>query len=175
MKINVLAELRQPIGSTSSSELEGLRLKTEDLEVTELNGTVKTVRTDRGLLVTVIADALVQEQCSRCLQPVSTPLRINFTEEYFPTIDPNTGAPLHFPDAGDSFEISKDFFLDLTEGVRQYVLMSEPWKPLCSEDCRGFCPRCGADLNQHPCNCAEAGDHRWEPLAALSRSLKGDN
>ena len=43
--------------------------------------------------------------------------------------------------------------LDLHEGVRQYILMSEPAKPLCRPDCKGLCPECGNNLNQTTCSC----------------------
>jgi uncharacterized protein len=173
MKIHVLTELRQPIGATTSSEIEGLVLKADGVEVSGLSGTVTTVRTDQGLLVTLKASAQVQEECSRCLKPVRMQVQVKFEEEYIPTVDPDTGVPIRQAERGDEFRISKDFFLDLTEGLRQYILMGEPPKPLCTEDCKGLCPECGTDLNQSRCSCAPAGDPRWGALAGLARNPEG--
>lgn len=173
LRIHVLAELRQSIGATASYELKDVRLSHEDLEVSGLDGMVTMVRTDRGLLVTVGADGVMREQCSRCLQPVLSPVKVRFTEEYVPVIDPETSAALRIDDYPDAFRISKGFFLDLTEGIRQYTLMSEPSKPLCSPSCKGLCPECGMDRNQASCSCTETRDPRWEQLAAIARKVEG--
>ncbi len=43
--------------------------------------------------------------------------------------------------------------LDLGEEAREALLLEVPMTPRCREDCRGLCPRCGADLNAGPCGC----------------------
>jgi uncharacterized protein len=43
-------------------------------------------------------------------------------------------------------------------------------KPLCREDCRGLCPRCGSDLNVSECGCVvEEVDPRWRALQLLKK------
>jgi len=49
--------------------------------------------------------------------------------------------------------LSSDEIIDLTEGVREEIMLNLPLKNLCSEDCKGLCPRCGKDLNEGPCGC----------------------
>jgi uncharacterized protein len=44
--------------------------------------------------------------------------------------------------------------LDLTETVRESLLLELPISPHCREECPGLCPKCGADLNGGPCGCA---------------------
>jgi uncharacterized protein len=44
--------------------------------------------------------------------------------------------------------------LDLREQVRETLLLEVPMTPRCRPDCRGLCPRCGANLNLGPCGCA---------------------
>ncbi len=44
--------------------------------------------------------------------------------------------------------------LDLREEVRESLLLEIPMTPHCREECRGLCPRCGANLNEGPCACA---------------------
>jgi len=44
--------------------------------------------------------------------------------------------------------------LDLGPVARETLLLETPMAPRCREDCRGLCPRCGADLNDGPCGCA---------------------
>jgi uncharacterized protein len=47
--------------------------------------------------------------------------------------------------------------IDLTPAIREELLLRLSAFPLCRADCRGLCPRCGADLNAGPCQCAAAG------------------
>jgi len=169
MRINVLGELRQPVGYAFSTELEEDAVPIDGPEVQILSGTVNLLRTDRGLLAAVEASGVSHEQCSRCLKPVRTPIEISFKEEYVPVSDPNTGATVRVDDPHETFRIGDDFILDLNEGIRQYVLMAEPSKPLCRRACAGLCVRCGADLNAGACNCNSQEDARWLPLAALSK------
>ena len=59
--------------------------------------------------------------------------------------------------------------LDLGEDVRQFLILAVPQKLLCKDDCRGLCPKCGANRNKVACNCAEdATDPRWEALKKMT-------
>ena len=58
--------------------------------------------------------------------------------------------------------------LDLSDAVREHVILGMPEYVMCREDCRGLCPHCGTDLNRDSCDCtAEPVDDRW---AALRRA-----
>jgi uncharacterized protein len=96
---------------------------------------------------------------------------IQFQEEYVPTVDADTGAKIYISEDDEAFRIDPQFWLDLREGLRQYILMSEPAKPLCHEACAGLCPACGADLNQGPCDCQPSTDERWNVLAGLKKEI----
>lgn len=56
--------------------------------------------------------------------------------------------------------------INLDDIVEEQVLLALPFRPLCSEACRGLCPDCGIDLNQHECDCAR-GAFRENKFAAL--------
>ncbi len=43
--------------------------------------------------------------------------------------------------------------LDVREEAREALLLELPMTPHCRDDCKGLCPRCGADLNLGPCEC----------------------
>jgi len=45
--------------------------------------------------------------------------------------------------------------IDLEDILREHFLLNLPAHPLCSENCRGICPGCGADLNHENCSCVE--------------------
>lgn len=167
MLFNVLHELRQGIGAVNEYELREAETKVDDVLIRNLEGTVRFLRTDRGLLARVRALGTMDEECSRCLHAVLAPVEIDFEEEYVPEIDADTGTPLRTKDVEDAFRISPRFELDLREGLRQYILISEPAKPLCKAECAGLCTICGADLNAGPHECEQATDERWSTLAGL--------
>lgn len=55
--------------------------------------------------------------------------------------------------------------LDITEDIMDMVILSLPMKPLCSDKCRGLCPKCGINLNEEECDCVlEEIDPRLEKL-----------
>jgi uncharacterized protein len=59
-------------------------------------------------------------------------------------------------------------FLDLTEEVREAIILALPGYPVCHEACKGLCMACGANLNRTTCSCHETDrDSRWAALNAL--------
>lgn len=172
MRLNVLKELQQPIGSESTYDIDEPLLLADGLRLEDVKGVAAMLRTDRGLLVTVDAIGVTRDECARCLKEISCEIEIDFQEEYVPVADPNTGSRIHVEPDDEVFRIDADFDLDLTEGLRQYILISEPTKPLCSPACAGLCPSCGADLNQGPCGCLPGADERWSALAGLKKESR---
>lgn len=59
--------------------------------------------------------------------------------------------------------------VDVGDLARTALILDMDTKTLCSEDCKGLCPRCGANLNDGPCGCKQEGDPR---LAALAKLLE---
>ena len=57
--------------------------------------------------------------------------------------------------------------VDVGELARTAFILGMDTKTLCSEDCKGLCPRCGADLNLGPCSCGKETDPRLAVLAKL--------
>lgn len=170
MQLNVLGELLQRVGKATTYDVDQPSRRLTDVDLESLSGRLTLLRTDRGLLASIDATATIQARCSRCLVEADCILHIEFEEEYVPVIDAITGARIGVSEGEDVFRIGPDFVLDLREGLRQYVLMAEPTKPLCKPDCAGLCPECGADRNKAPCRCRPDGDMRWRALAGLKIS-----
>jgi uncharacterized protein len=85
------------------------------------------------------------------------------------TIDIHTGRKRDlFEDQEGQFTIDDHHLLDISESVRQYAVTAVPIQPLCTNDCLGFCSKCGADLNEGNCDCQTDLDPRWAPLRSLS-------
>jgi uncharacterized protein len=125
--------------------LEGIRIHLRALKVHEMIEVEGRIAT------------LVRFSCSRCLKdfdlPVEEPFALTFTRE-LPEVQEETeaeGAELTAEDMGLILFHGDE--IDLTEEIQQQVIMALPVRPLCSESCKGLCPRCGADLNEGECGC----------------------
>ena len=160
MQINVSQLLKASIGSIRDYEVSGI----VDIAGSGclVQGEVRLIRTNRGILVKGTLYTEIEVTCSRCLSMFSCPLALNIEEEYFPTIDVVSGASLPLTGESGCFTIDGHHILDLTEAICQYALLAIPMKPLCREDCAGLCSKCGHDLNQGPCGCPpQETELRW--------------
>ena len=61
--------------------------------------------------------------------------------------------------------------LDLDQAATEAFVLAMDTKNLCSDDCKGLCAKCGANLNLGPCGCKPEVDPR---LAALAQLLDND-
>lgn len=71
----------------------------------------------------------------------------------------------------DEIVLLEDGQADVGDLARTAFILGMDSKTLCSEDCKGLCPRCGADLNLGPCSCQKEVDPR---LAVLTKLLEND-
>ena len=110
--------------------------------------------------------------CSRCLKDFDTPLASDFELTY----------TKEMPGLMDVFdeeeievkveEIGMIYFkgeeINLQQGIQEQVVMAIPLQPLCDENCKGLCQRCGSDLNQGDCGCKrEPGANTFAVLKNL--------
>jgi len=110
-------------------------------------------------------NAPVEVDCTRCLTPISRELDIVFDvdfvdKELFPD-----NKETHLESADLDTDVIEGNELDLSQVVREQILLNIPEQVLCRDDCRGICPTCGKDLNEGDCNCGEKEiDPRWAAL-----------
>jgi len=174
MQINVSQQLKEAIGAKRSYEVD----ETVDIADQErpVKGRVNLVRTDRGILIRGNLHTDIEVTCSRCLNLCLCPLTLAIEEEYFPTTDILTGAPVAVPEQSDYFTINEQHILDLDEAIRQLALLASPMKPLCKANCAGLCPSCGHNLNLGPCDCPKQNiDPRWTRLQELTIASDDNN
>lgn len=67
----------------------------------------------------------------------------------------------------DDYIVVEDNVLDLDEFVYQEIQLFLPQKMLCSDDCKGLCPKCGKNLNKEKCGCEKEVDPRMAALLQL--------
>jgi uncharacterized protein len=110
--------------------------------------------------------------CSRCVEAFQVPVDAEFDLRYVPQ-DLNAGeGEREVADEDLSTAYYREGMLDIIEMVREQFQLALPMKPLCTEDCRGLCPECGANLNHASCGCVP----KWEDprLAALKGLVDRD-
>jgi uncharacterized protein len=103
--------------------------------------------------------------CSRCLAGFSRDLLSTFTIYY--TQSTENFAEEDEVELGESDLISAYYSgdeIDFSDEIAQQVLLEIPYKPLCSDDCRGLCPTCGVDMNSVECGCSTIKSLAFSPL-----------
>lgn len=131
---------------------------TPDVEILkiQLDGSIACTG---GVLVmdaNVVAD--VKTQCARCLKEISLPLNFSFSETLVLS-GQETDADV------DSVVFFEGKEIDVGEIAINNLLLNISSKYLCSDDCRGICPKCGKNLNEGDCDCDFFEiDERWEKL-----------
>jgi uncharacterized protein len=112
--------------------------------------------------------APVDLTCDRCLAPIHRILQagVRVFAERRELRDRRPVEEVREDDLGIVYHDGR--FVDLTDDVRQVLLVELPWRSVCRDDCRGLCPRCGADLNEGPCRCGERDVDSRRSLASGS-------
>lgn len=115
--------------------------------------------------------ATLELECDRCLSQyaleVDTVLHILFEVET-DTSWQVKDLEYRIPDLDTV--VLEEPVIDLDDTIRQQLLLAVPMKKLCSEQCKGICLRCGANLNQNPCDCDS--DPQDSPFAILAQLKK---
>ena len=106
--------------------------------------------------------------CARCLCDVQGSFSLSLDK----TVAQADVAKDMDEDTLDDHAVIEDGFLDLDEQLLDLLFMEFPYKILCDEDCKGLCPTCGTNLNEHQCDCTEQLDPRLAPLADLLKELR---
>ena len=178
MLFNVAQLMKSPVGTSLEYDIdeENVQLDT-DLKISgPITGHVRLRRINQGLLADGWVDLALEQECTRCLKQFELQMHVPFEERFYPTLDVITGAPQFPPDDGeDAFPIDDHHQVDITETVRQHVLLEIPMVTLCKEDCAGLCSQCGKDLNEGPCDCQPEVDSRLSVLQTLLQNQESNN
>lgn len=163
MKINI-AQVHKAIGERQSFSFLVPAAAVADGQELWLTGQLEVageiVNNGRALKVTGTVKANAAGVCSRCLGEFGAPVTIPFAEDFQ---EASQAA------AGDDNTVYSGDEIDLGDLIREAIILAEPIKPLCSQDCKGLCPKCGINLNQTTCECDRfTVDPR---LAALEKLL----
>ena len=138
-----------PEGRRFAGEDPGSILEMQDESNLQVEGAVRY-----DLTVQVVSDEFIVKgtlnvdasfKCSRCTESFS----LTVEEKCFECVR-------ELDDGSES--------VDLTDEMREAILLAFPSYPVCRPDCRGLCSQCGADLNRMRCECRPPADLRWGVL-----------
>lgn len=118
-----------------------------DVTFPELFTVTGKVTNNAGYMkLTACASVPYKTACARCLNDIEGVLPVSF-EKNVAVI-----STLQNEDTDDYLFI-EDAKLDLYTPLCEQILLEFPTKLLCSDDCKGLCPKCGKDLNEGSCGC----------------------
>ena len=115
------------------------------------------------LLLQFEASTVLRSVCDRCLKQFDQPKTVR--REYMLAEELED-------EEQDDILLLQDGGLDMDELAETAFILDMDTKTLCSEDCKGLCPGCGANLNYEPCTCKKEVDPR---LAVLAQLLNKDS
>jgi uncharacterized protein len=121
-----------------------------------------------GILVRAELSAEIGAACSRCLADLQEGVTADVVELF---IDPVGAEDPDDLEAG--YEIT-DATINLDTLIRDALVPAVPYRPLCTQDCKGLCAQCGVNRNETECSCVDVTvDARWAALEGLQ--LRDDN
>lgn len=174
MKLD-LTEIANIVGKRIRYEIDEEpfeELTSEIRSVDNIRGDATFSNTGSTIVVRGHFTTVVEVDCARCLSPYRMNLDVPIAEELL--------LPGHAPEAAEEeFEelpedekepLFENNIFDLTELLRQSILISVPIRTVCMEECKGLCPHCGHNLNEGPCECSP--DQGATPFGAMASLLE---
>ena len=156
-------DVRDLVGHPGSSRsihvdepVEGLGLELSEVPAdTPIEGDLLLESVVEGILVSGPIHGRMRFSCARCLKNFDRPFDLQVSELFVAESEASE----------DDYELRPEGAIDLEPMVRDAVLLSMPFSPLCRPDCLGICERCGGDRNLGECTCVPVGsDPRWAVL-----------
>lgn len=170
-----VSDLYRRPGASRQVDLDVPPDATLDLPLAEVGDPVRVAVLLESLVDGILARGTVSTSatlsCARCLEPIAAEVSTEVVELFAD------------PERADDDEVEVGYELrgggshpqiDLDTLIRDALMEGIPMQPRCRADCRGLCPRCGADLNATTCDCTdEQIDDRWAALRDLDLGRPG--
>ncbi len=152
---------------------ERLEPPAEDVTLPEpVEGGLVLTGTGRTVCLSGRVRTVVELVCGACLGAFRQPLEVAVTEEFGRVGSSVDETPRNEQKLGpEDFVVPLEAgdIVDVTEVVRQHLVLALPIAPRCHEGCRGLCPQCGTNLNTGSCACSQDEiDPRLQPLQQWS-------
>ncbi|MGI6778357.1 MAG: YceD family protein [Acetivibrionales bacterium] len=170
MKINVYDVLKENgawLDLELSEELENNDFVDNDIIFRTPVGFTGRIANINGVLkLTGRLKVGYKTRCLRCLKEIECKLNIGIEENFVKAGD----------EKDDDTYTYEGNYVELDKPIKDNILLSLPMKHVCSDACRGICPKCGCNLNKEQCECKEEQkDPRMEVLKDFFDNSRGNN
>lgn len=153
MKLRISNFISQEIGYKEENDIQ-THIPIDDLTFSSpIKTHVILMRLKEGISVKMEdMETNVDMNCARCLEKFSCKIKIPYAERTY-----YIEKPTYYDQEADQPEIFmvdlKQNEIDLTEMIRQEILLHFPTYRVCFKSCKGLCSKCGTDLNKKKCKC----------------------
>jgi uncharacterized protein len=149
MKIHVNRVPEEGLKEHATYDPAALDMDREDIHAQEpLEVDAFATKADEELVVDVDIKAPLRMNCARCLEEFTSVLSADALFTY--TVEPTD-------------------VVDITDDVRQEIMLAYPMVPVCGPGCKGLCPVCGQNRNRVDCGHQA---HEAEPGPDAGGSIK---
>lgn len=158
---SILKETGGRIDINSEINFEDVDFQGESFHFTSpLTAFGKIYNNGKSLRLTLKVSGKMNVHCARCLKEFETDVDFDVAEDFMQEDSAAT--------EDEDIILFSGTEIELIEVVSNSFFMNVSGKYLCSEDCKGLCPKCGKDLNEGDCGCEDDDiDPRWEGLKAI--------
>lgn len=146
--LKIASLLMEPVGSRRDVHISLASFPLDaDMTAEDVQASIRLTRLNASVLANGKVTGTAELVCARCLEPYQQPFESSFSEEFRQTLDVQSGRglPQELQDddeeSGDddlAFEINDAHEIDMTELLRQWILLALPMRPLCGPDCPGI-------------------------------------
>ena len=161
---SILKEFGGKISFDDKAEIPELSFSGSDYRFKEPFA-VKGNISNTGGALTLKADVsgVMVTQCARCMKDIEVPIEFSISETLMKSDE-------EIPEDEDII-VFEGNTIDIDEIIENNFISNLSPRYLCSEDCKGLCPKCGKDLNEGDCGCEDDEiDPRWAALADMIKN-----
>lgn len=126
---------------------------------------IHAILIDDELIVTGNLNINILFICSSCSDEFSSEIDVKAFNYVYNIAGNNETDEFLEGDTSKYDELSES--IDLTQDIRESILLAFPAHPMCNSECAGLCPQCGINKNKESCECKPPSDGRWDMLDNL--------
>jgi uncharacterized protein len=140
-----------------------------DFSLEEVKISCKIRKVDKTVFLHGTVETTIHIPCSRCLETATLPVNVPFRYTLVPAAT-ESREEIELTEEDLEYSFYEGETVDCDPLIYEQIVLQIPMKALCREDCRGLCPRCGANLNLSSCSCPDRDvDERLAVLKKLKQ------
>ena len=170
MKIKIDEITEEGLELASDENPEAIGLEERDIFQSPVKIDVRITMSGDNIYIKARLNTEISLECSRCLEPFQSKIKDSFQLVFIPKSYFNNNYEEEVELTRDELDINyyEGEYLDISDIIRQQLLLDIPVKPLCKKDCLGLCPVCGVNRNIEKCSCC---NKNIDPRLSMLKNL----